>query len=124
MDLNSLKEKSSWHHAFRGVFIFATKTRNFQVIHLPIYLVLVVLGFYFCVSSFEWISLIFAIGLMLVSEVFNSAIEVHMGLTSPEYHPHARDTKDIAAGAVLLSGFVGLAVSLIVFLPKILSMIQ
>lgn len=123
-NLVALKEKSSWYHAFRGIYIFARKTKNFYAIHLPIYFAIIILGFFFNVSGFEWISLIFAIGFMLVSETLNSAIEVHMGLTSPEYHPHARDTKDIAAAAVLLSGFVALAVSLIIFLPKILTMIQ
>ncbi len=60
---------------------------------------------------------------MLISEVFNSAIEVHMDLTSPEYHPHARDTKDIAAAAVVLSGLLALTVCLIIFLPKIMNVI-
>ncbi len=124
MDLEILKSKSSWHHAWRGVRIVFKNTRNLLVIHLPVYLVIVSFGFYFCVSSYEWTSLVLSIGLMLVSEAFNSAIEVHMGMTSPEYHPHARDTKDIAAGAVLLSGFVALAVFTIIFLPKIMFMVQ
>ncbi|MBI3306149.1 diacylglycerol kinase family protein [Candidatus Nomurabacteria bacterium] len=124
MDLDSLKRKGSWYHALRGIYIFVKNTRNFKFIHLPVYVVILIFGFYFRVSAFEWIALVFCIGFMLVAEAFNSAIEVHMGLTSPEYHPHARDTKDIAAGAVVLSGFVALVVLLIVFLPKILTMLQ
>ncbi len=59
-----------------------------------------------------------------MTEALNTAIEIDIDLTSPEYHPFARDTKDVAAGAVLLSVFVAVIVGLIVFLPKVLDMIQ
>lgn len=47
--------------------------------------------------------LVVAGGFVLVAEAFNTALEIDIDLTSPEYHPYARDTKDVAAGAVLLS---------------------
>ena len=78
-----------------------------------------ILGFYFEVSSLEWVALVFAIGFPIVAEVFNTAIEIDIDLTSPEFHPYARDTKNVAAGAVLLASFVAVIVGLIVFLPKI-----
>ena len=54
-------------------------------------------------------------------EALNTAIEIDIDLTSPEYHPFARDTKDVAAAAVLLSVFMAIVVGLIIFLPKIIS---
>jgi diacylglycerol kinase len=39
-------------------------------------------------------------------------------LTSPEEHPYARDTKDVAAGAVLLTAVGAIFVGILVFLPK------
>ncbi len=77
------------------------------------------LGFYFHISAMEWIALVFAIGFVLVAEALNTAIEIDIDLTSPEYHPYARDTKDAAAGAVLLAVFVSIIVGLIIFLPHI-----
>jgi diacylglycerol kinase len=76
-------------------------------------------GFYFKVSSFEWLALVLVIGLVFVSEAFNTAIEIDINLTSPDYHPFARDTKDVAAGAVLLAAFFSVIVGLVIFLPKI-----
>lgn len=38
-----------------------------------------------------------------------------MDLTSPEYHPYARDTKDVAAGAVLMTSITALLVGIFVF---------
>ena len=68
----------------------------------------------------EWVAIIFAVGLVIVAETFNTAIEIDINLTSPEYHPYARDTKDVAAAAVLLSVFTAIIIGLIIFLPKVL----
>ena len=76
-------------------------------------------GFYFKVSSVEWMMLVFAIGFVLVAETFNTAIEIDNDLKSPENQPFARDTKDVAAAAVLLSVFVAVIIGLIVFIPKL-----
>ncbi|OGI65519.1 hypothetical protein A3A95_03045 [Candidatus Nomurabacteria bacterium RIFCSPLOWO2_01_FULL_39_18] len=116
-----IKYSKKFAHALRGLYVLWVTTKTS---HLVTYMVasiaVVILGFYFHVSSFEWIALVFSIGFVLVSEAFNTAIEIDIDLTSPEYHPYARDTKDAAAAAVLLSTFVAVVVGLIVFLPKIL----
>lgn len=120
-------EKKAWRkvsysqkflNAFRGLYVVVKITRH-AWIHILAALLAVALGFYFCITSTEWISLVFAIGLVFVSEAFNTAIEIDIDLTSPEYHPFARDTKDVAAAAVLLSAFVALIVGSIIFLPKV-----
>ena len=103
---------------FAGLRVFWQTTKNLYV-HTVIALLVIIFGFYFQISSFEWIALIFAIGFVIVAEAFNTAIEIDIDLTSPEYHPYARDTKDVAAAAVLLSVFVAIIVGLIIFLPKI-----
>ena len=63
--------------------------------------------------------LVFAIGFVIVTEVMNTAIEIDIDLTSPEYHPFARDTKDVAAGAVLVASFTAAIIGLIIFLPRV-----
>jgi|SRR3989344_7026131 len=125
------KEKKAWRevkysekfrNAFRGLYVFSKTTRHL-FIHMISALVVVVFGFYFKVSNLEWILLIFAIGFVFVTETLNTAIEIDIDLTSPEYHPYARDTKDVAAAAVLLSVFTAIIIGLIIFLPKIFNMI-
>ncbi len=126
--MDSEKEKKAWRkvkykekflNAFRGLYVVSQTTRHL-FIHIITALLVIFFGFYFYVSSFEWIALVFAIGFVIVSEVFNTAIEIDIDLTSPEYHPYARDTKDVAAAAVLLSVFIAIIIGLIVFLPKII----
>ena len=111
-----IKYSQKFLNAFRGIYIVFKTTRHFFV-HIIAALAVIILGFYFHVSSFEWIALVFVIGLVFVSEAFNTAIEIDIDLTSPEYHPYARDTKDVAAAAVLLSVFVAVIVGIIIFGP-------
>jgi len=54
--------------------------------------------------------LLFTVSLVLIAEMFNSAIEATVDLIQPNYHPLAKTAKDIAAGAVLITTLVALAV--------------
>jgi len=125
--MDSKEEQKAWKkvkysqkflNAFRGMHIVWKTTRLISV-HVLFTLLVIFLGFYFHISDLEWIALIFVIGFVFVSESFNTAIEIDIDLTSPDYHPYARDTKDVAAAAVLLSVFVSIIIGLIIFLPKI-----
>ena len=107
-------------HAFRGIGIFIKTTHN-AWLHLFFAVLAVYMGFLFKISEAEWTAVVFAIGMVIISEAFNTAIEIDIDLTSPTYHPYARDTKDVAAGAVLISVLVAGIVGLIIFLPKIIA---
>ncbi|MEI8175021.1 MAG: diacylglycerol kinase family protein [bacterium] len=129
--MDSIKEKKAWRevkysekflNAFRGLYVVSKITRHL-FIHIISAIVAIIFGFCFKISSLEWIALTFAIGFVFITETLNTAIEIDIDLTSPEYHPFARDTKDVAAAAVLLSVFVAIIVGLIIFLPKILNVI-
>lgn len=113
-----VKYANKFRNAFRGISIFAKTTKHFPL-QFGASVCAVFLGFYFHVSGLEWVALVFAIGLVIISEAFNTAIEIDIDLTSPEYHPYARDTKDVSAAAVLLASFVAAIVGIIIFVPKI-----
>lgn len=109
-------------HALRGITIFLKTTHNAWV-HLFFALLAIYLGFLLEISSIEWILIIFAIGLVILFEMINTAIEIDIDLTSPNYHPYARDTKDVAAGAVSLAVIVAGIVGIMIFLPKLSALI-
>lgn len=114
-----VKRAKSFTHAFRGIRVFISSTHN-SWIHLALTVVAIILGIFFCITSTEWMILTISIGFVFCAEAFNTAIEFDIDLTSPEYHPYARDTKDVAAGAVLISAVVSIIIGLIIFLPKII----
>ncbi len=97
----------------------ATFSAHNAWIHLSVLILAVGLGAHFNISSTEWMMLILAAGFVLAAEAFNTAIEIDMDLTSPEYHPFARDTKDVAAGAVLVASLTALVIGILIFLPFI-----
>jgi diacylglycerol kinase len=113
-----MKRAQSFEHAGRGIVVFLKTTHN-AWIHLVVGAIAVCLGFHFNISSTEWLAIVFAIGFVLVSECFNTAIEFDIDLTSPEYHPYAKYTKDVAAGAVLLASITASIIGLIIFIPKL-----
>ncbi len=82
--------------------------------------IVAVLGTWLHIAPIEWAILIVAMTVVFVAESFNTAIEIDIDLTSPQYHPYARDTKDVAAGAVLLAVIGAVLVGCIIFIPKIL----
>ncbi len=121
------QEKNAWKevryhkkflNALRGVYVFIMASPHILVAAIFSGLV-IILGFYFKIGEAEWLALVFAIGLVFIAEAFNTAIEIDIDLTSPDYHPYARDTKDVAAGAVLLSLLLATIVGAMIFLPKI-----
>lgn len=112
----AMKRARSFAYASRGIWVFLKTTPNAWV-HLVFLLGAIIVGFYFDIARIEWMALAFAGGLVLVSEAFNTAIEIDINLTSPKYHPYARDTKDVAAGAVLISAVVAVVIGIFIFAP-------
>jgi diacylglycerol kinase (ATP) len=109
-----VKRAKSFSHALRGLWIFARSTHNAWV-HITIAVVVIVFGIYLHIAYTDWMLIIFASGLVLASEAFNTAIEIDIDLTSPEYHPYARDTKDVSAGAVLIAAMTAALIGILIF---------
>ena len=62
-------------------------------------------------TAFEWTVLWLAMGLVLVAEMLNTALEYAIDLLHPDHHPLAGAVKDIAAGAVLVAAMVAVIVA-------------
>lgn len=112
---------NSTTHALRGLEVFVKTTHNLWV-HLFFGGLAVYLGYVLILSPIEWAMIVFAIGFVIATEAMNTAFEIDIDLTSPTYHPYARDTKDVAAGAVAIAVITAGIIGLIIFLPKILNL--
>ncbi|HEY4511715.1 MAG TPA: diacylglycerol kinase family protein [Candidatus Paceibacterota bacterium] len=109
-----VKRAQSFTHAGRGILMFLKTTHN-AWLQVAVLLIAVALGVYFKITVTEWTLLVIVAGMVFVAEAFNTAIEIDMNLTSPEFHPFARDTKDVAAGAVLIASVIALIVGALIF---------
>ena len=72
----------------------------------------------------EWAFIYLGIGLVLVSEALNSAIEKTLDRLHPEQHPMVGIAKDMAAGATLIASTVSLILGLFVFLPHLMALMN
>ncbi len=72
----------------------------------------------------EWAMIYLGIGLVLVSEALNSAIEKTLDRLHPEKHPMVGIAKDMAAGATLIASTIALIIGLFIFLPHLLALIN
>ncbi len=68
--------------------------------------------------------LVLAAGVVLAAEAFNTAIEIEIDLISPQYDPLARDTKDVAAGAVLIAAIAALVIGAFIFGPYLVALVH
>jgi diacylglycerol kinase len=66
-----------------------------------------------------WAALIFAIVLVLLGEILNTAIEAVLDIVQPEWHQRVEVVKDLAAGAVLVTAIGATVIALIVFVPEL-----
>jgi len=103
--------------ALKGI-VFTFKTQRHMRFHLYVVLLLLLLGVFVNLGLREMLVLLFTITLVLVAEMFNSAIEAVVDLVSPNYHPMAKFAKDIAAGAVLISVTMALVVGSLMMLGE------
>jgi diacylglycerol kinase len=74
-----------------------------------------VLGLYFQLKGIELIVLCITITLVFMAEIFNTAIEMMLDMTTTKYHPLIKLVKDIAAAVVLLASLNAVAIGLIIF---------
>ncbi len=107
-----------FRYAINGLITAFKSELNLKVHAIATILVLLA-GWYFEITAIEWIIVVLAIGLVISSEMINTAIEYFVDLVSPEIHPTAGKIKDISAGAVLVAAVVAFIAGLIIFLPKI-----
>lgn len=110
-------------YAISGIIQCIQKERNIKI-HLVFMFLVIICGFLFRLSITEWLVCILLFGLVISLELVNTAIEAVVDLCTQEYYPLAKIAKDTAAGAVLISAIASVVIGLIIFVPKILSLVS
>jgi undecaprenol kinase len=108
----------SFSLAFSGILYTIRHERNMKI-HCTAAILVIMLSFYFQLSAVEWIFILLAIGGVFSFELINTAIERTVDLITEDFHPLAKQAKDIAAGAVLVYAILSVVIGCIIFLPKL-----
>lgn len=113
----------SFGFAFKGLG-YAFKTQQNFRIHCFAALVACTLGYLLHISGNEWQWVMLCIILMMVAELLNTAIEALVDLVSPGYNELAGHVKDVGAAAALVVALFSLATGVIIFVPKLLLLVN
>ena len=111
----------SFGYALQGI-VECLREQNFRF-HVVAGISVIILGFITGLTLVEWCILIVVIALVLIAEMFNTAIEKVVDLASPDIHRLAKSAKDIAAGAVLVIASVSVIIGILIFIPKWISLL-
>ena len=113
---------NSFRYAWLGILQTYKGEQNLKI-HTFIAILVVVFGFFLKISTLEWFVCFILIGLVLMAEFFNTAIEYVVDLASPEVHPLAKAAKDTASAGVLMMAIISAGIGLVIFIPKIIAYI-
>ncbi|HUV74997.1 MAG TPA: diacylglycerol kinase family protein [Anaerolineae bacterium] len=112
----------SFRFAFAGLGQALRTQRNARI-HATIAAVVLILGAALGLEPIEWAVIALTIGFVFVAELFNTVVEAAIDLVTEDYHPLAKQAKDMAAGAVLISALVAVAVGILILGPPLLAKI-
>lgn len=108
----------SFRFAWEGIASFFLQEHN-AWLHFMATVAVFTLSALVGVTKNELLALVFAIGFVWVSEMFNTCIERVMDFVSEQRNPDIKFIKDLAAGAVLIAAITAVAVGAIIFIPKL-----
>ncbi|MDR1184382.1 MAG: diacylglycerol kinase family protein [Coriobacteriales bacterium] len=105
---------NAFRYALQG-FARTIKTQRSMRIHLCAAALVLIVGIIVRFERIEWALIAICVGLVLASELINTALEAVVDIASPTFHPKAKIAKDAAAAAVFVFAVVSVIVGLLVF---------
>lgn len=116
----SLKKRAkSVHFAFSGLYQFFNTQHN-AIVHAVATVAAVGLAWVLHLPAEKWLFIAFAIGLVWMAELFNTAIELLCDMVCPRQHPTIKFIKDVSAAAVLITALLAAITACIIFIPALL----
>jgi len=120
----SLKSRfGSFKFAFDGL-LFLLKNEHNSRIHLLAAIAVIILGIIVKLNQIEWALMTIVIALVFLAELLNSSIETLADLINPEWNELIKRAKDYSAAAVLISAIMAMIAGGLIFIPKLLALIQ
>lgn len=115
--------RKSFGYAFKGIDDVIEHEPNMKI-HVVVAILVVIMAIILKVSIIEWIILVLLIGAVLAAETINTTIENLVDMYTKEYDEKAKVVKDTAAGTVLILAITSAIIGLIIFVPKIIYLLE
>ena len=108
----------SLRYAASGLACALREEHNLRL-HLAAAVSVTALGLTLQFSAAEWARIIFAVALVFLAELLNTALEHLCDVISPGPNPGIGKAKDVAAGAVLIAALAACAALATILLPRL-----
>jgi len=112
----------SLKYSFAGLKLHSQE-HNFQVMILCGALI-IILALILKISYNEWLVLILIISLVLSLEAFNTTLEKTLDYLEPRLSEKIKVIKDLMSGAVIIAAFASIIIGILIFLPKLITLIK
>lgn len=109
----------SFYYAFVGIAYVIKYERNARI-HFLMAVLALGLGVLLNVSPAELAAIFFAVIIVFVAEIINTAIEKTLDLVDSKQNPEIAIIKDMVAGAVLVASGGALIIGTVIFWPYVL----
>ncbi len=106
-------------YSLQGLRYILTHELNARI-HLAVAILVLVSGLLLDLSNQALAAVFFAVLLVFLAEIFNSAIEKILDIIKPEHSEEVKLVKDMAAGAVLVASVGAFLLGAAIFVPAIL----
>jgi diacylglycerol kinase (ATP) len=106
----------SVRYALAGIAVML-RTQHNAWLHLAATAAVVAAAIWLRISAEDWRWLVVAVVLVWVSEGMNTAFEHLCDVVSPDFHASVKVSKDIAAGAVLITAIGAAVLGALIFVP-------
>ena len=117
------KRLRSFRFAIIGIKNLIINEHNARI-HLTALLVVIGLGLFFKLELMEWVAITIVSGIVILTELINTAIENLADIVEPNWNEKISKIKDYSAGAVLVAAIVSVIVGGVIFIPKFLALFK
>ena len=108
----------SFNFAIQGI-VYALRTQRNMRLHVVAAVTVLVTCLLLGIGGFGLVAIVFAICLVLVTELVNTAIEATVDLAIEGFNPLAKIAKDVAAGAVFIASINAVVIAFLVMFEPV-----
>lgn len=122
MEDDRLRNKNFWDalkKALSGIW-YGIKTQRNIKIQIVVAILVIIAGILLKLNITEFIFITFAIMIVVITEMVNTAIETAVNLCTDKYHDLAKIAKDVAAGAVVLAALNAIIIAILILISKLI----
>ena len=110
----------SFRYAIKGLIHALQSEQNIRI-HLAIAFGVIICAYLLSIPFVQKLILFLTIGMVIALELMNTAVERIVNLVTEDYHPLAKQAKDVAAVAVLIASIMAVIIGVLIFYKPLIA---